>query len=40
MVSIVDIFRHFSPRFIEIYRSPEVKAFTLARFDGTILTTW
>ncbi|MTJ80800.1 MAG: MetQ/NlpA family ABC transporter substrate-binding protein [Telmatospirillum sp.] len=27
-------------RFIEIYRSPEVKAFTLTRFDGTILTTW
>jgi D-methionine transport system substrate-binding protein len=27
-------------RFVEIYRSPEVKEFTLKRFNGTILTTW
>ncbi|ABE40446.1 NLPA lipoprotein [Rhodopseudomonas palustris BisB5] len=27
-------------KFVEIYRSPEVKAFTDKRFDGTILTTW
>ncbi|UTD26236.1 MetQ/NlpA family ABC transporter substrate-binding protein [Bradyrhizobium sp. WD16] len=27
-------------RFVEIYRSPEVKAFTDQRFNGTILTTW
>jgi D-methionine transport system substrate-binding protein len=27
-------------RFIEIYRSPEVKAFIANRFNGTILTTW
>jgi D-methionine transport system substrate-binding protein len=27
-------------RFVEIYRSPEVKAFTEKRFNGTILTTW
>jgi hypothetical protein len=40
MVSMVDIFRRFSPRLIESYCSPEAKAFSLARFDGTILTTW
>lgn len=27
-------------KFVEIYRSPEVKAFTEQRFNGTILTTW
>ncbi|WBU31250.1 MetQ/NlpA family ABC transporter substrate-binding protein [Rhodopseudomonas palustris] len=27
-------------KFVEIYRSPEVKAFTEKRFNGTILTTW
>ena len=27
-------------RFVEIYRSPEVKEFILKRFNGTILTTW
>ncbi|MDR3467912.1 MAG: MetQ/NlpA family ABC transporter substrate-binding protein [Xanthobacteraceae bacterium] len=27
-------------RFVEIYRSPEVKEFTEKRFHGTILTTW
>lgn len=27
-------------RFVEIYRSAEVKEFTLKRFNGTILTTW
>jgi D-methionine transport system substrate-binding protein len=27
-------------RFVEIYRSPEVKAFIQKRFEGTILTTW
>jgi D-methionine transport system substrate-binding protein len=27
-------------RFVEIYRSPEVKAYTEKRFNGTILTTW
>ncbi len=27
-------------RLVEIYRSPEVKAFTEKRFNGTILTTW
>jgi D-methionine transport system substrate-binding protein len=27
-------------KFVEIYRSPEVKDFTEKRFNGTILTTW
>lgn len=27
-------------RFIEIYRSPEVKEFTEEKFNGTILTNW
>ena len=27
-------------KFVEIYRSPDVKAFTEQRFNGTILTTW
>uniref|UniRef100_Q07LR9 NLPA lipoprotein n=1 Tax=Rhodopseudomonas palustris (strain BisA53) TaxID=316055 RepID=Q07LR9_RHOP5 len=27
-------------KFVEIYRSPEVKEFTEKRFNGTILTTW
>jgi D-methionine transport system substrate-binding protein len=27
-------------RYIEIYRSPEVREFVLARFKGTILPTW
>jgi D-methionine transport system substrate-binding protein len=27
-------------RFIEVYRSPEVKAYILRQFNGTILTTW
>ncbi|HYD70806.1 MetQ/NlpA family ABC transporter substrate-binding protein [Azospirillum sp.] len=27
-------------RFIEIYRSPEVRQFILTRFDGTIVPTW
>ncbi|MBR1221703.1 MetQ/NlpA family ABC transporter substrate-binding protein [Bradyrhizobium sp. U87765 SZCCT0131] len=27
-------------RFVEIYRSPEVKAYTEKQFNGTILTTW
>jgi len=27
-------------KFIAVYRSPEVKAFVLKRFDGTIIPTW
>ena len=27
-------------RFVDIYRSPEVKAYTESKFNGTILTTW
>lgn len=27
-------------RFIELYRSPDVKAFILKRFEGTIIPTW
>ncbi|MBN9527608.1 MAG: MetQ/NlpA family ABC transporter substrate-binding protein [Alphaproteobacteria bacterium] len=27
-------------RFVELYRSPEIKSFILTKFDGTILPTW